>query len=158
MKDGDKLGQAKAALKKALSELRPTDSFNIVYFYEDIYAFDEKLAPATPGRLERGRSFVDEIGLGPGTNLSGALGYALQQKDVSDIFVMSDGEPNRGIDDPVRLRKVVQITNRRLRARISTLALGLGEHFKGMELLRGLAEDNGGTFRYVDLSGGAKEK
>ncbi len=48
---------------------------------------------------------------------------------------------------------MVRERNRR-KVQISTLALGLGDRFKGMDLLRGLAEDNSGTFNYVNLARG----
>jgi hypothetical protein len=48
--------------------------------------------------------------------------------------------------------------NKSLKARISTLALGMGEQFRGIELLKSLARENQGTFRYVDLSEGAARR
>ena len=34
MQEGDKIGKAKEALKKALSELKAVDSFNIIIFFD----------------------------------------------------------------------------------------------------------------------------
>jgi hypothetical protein len=62
---------------------------------------------------------------------------------------MSDGEPTEGITDFDKLIEFARDRNAS-HARIITLALGLGEKFKGMQLLRDLAAGNGGRFDYIN--------
>jgi hypothetical protein len=76
---------------------------------------------------------------------------ALALEPATHIFLMSDGEPNSGITDADELRALIRERNSR-KARILTLALGLGEQFPGIPLLKGIAEDNRGKFDYVNLS------
>lgn len=151
MNDLDKIGKAKAALKKALSELRPGDSFNIFPFDRGVHAFSEQMVRALPENLQVARQYVDAIDLGPGTNISSAIAVGLQQEGVNQIYLMSDGEPNRGIVDFRELRRQTRRFNTE-NVPIDTLALGLGERFPGVQLLRGIAEDNSGRFSYIDLS------
>ena len=73
----------------------------------------------------------------------------------TQIFLMSDGEPQwGGITDFDALRRDVLEHNGH-RVPIFTLALGIGERFKGMTLMRGIADDNRGQFHYINLGGDA---
>jgi len=151
MRDGGKLSKAQQALKMALAELKPGDTFNIITFAAVVQPFSPSMVPADAANISRAMLWVDSVALGDGTNLSGALAAALAQKTATHIYVLSDGEPTDGITDPGLLREAVFRMNAG-HAKIQTLALGLGEHFKGMELLKALAEDSGGTFAYVNLA------
>ncbi len=150
MRDGNKIGKAQDALRKALSELRPYDSFNIVTFRRDVFKMADGLLPATVQNIQKGLDYINHIEIGDGTNLSGALDLALSMPGATHIFVASDGEPNGGISDFGELRKFV-ISRNSAKVRILTLAIGQGEQFKGMALLKGVAEDNNGTFSYVNV-------
>ncbi|MGC8668989.1 MAG: VWA domain-containing protein [Chthonomonadales bacterium] len=151
MRDGGKLSKAQQALKMALAELKPGDTFNIITFASVVQPFSVTMVPADPANISRAMLWVDSVALGDGTNLSGALAAALAQKTATHIYVLSDGEPTDGITDPGLLREAVFRMNAG-HAKIQALALGLGDHFKGMEILKALAEDSGGTFAYVNLA------
>jgi hypothetical protein len=151
MREGNKIGKAKEALKKALGELRRTDTFNIIVFKRDASTFRDDSVPAIPANIANARAFVDEIRIGDGTNISGALDLAFGMNGITHIYLMSDGEPNGGISDFAELRRFVRAKNTR-GIKVTTLALGLGENFPGMRLLKGIAEDNNGSYDYVNLS------
>ena len=70
---------------------------------------------------------------------------------ATHIFLLSDGEPSRGITDEVSLRHFIRTHNLN-KALIATMALGLGENFPGIPLLKGIAAENGGQFSYVNLA------
>ena len=151
MEENGKIGRVRAAMEKALTELRSEDYFNIVLFSDKATLFSKTMRPATAFNVSAGISSVD-VALPSGqTNLSAALELAFQQPDVTHIFVMSDGEPTEGITDFSRIALLARQENNGA-ARILTLALGRGERFKGMELLRQLAEEGRGKFNYIDLS------
>ncbi len=152
MAQANKIGKAKEALKKALSELKPRDKFNIITFFFGTRAFSDEMVPATRGNVESANLFIDFIQLKPATNLSGALDIALQLEGITHIFVMSDGEPTVGIRNPERLREAVKLWNEH-HVRISSLALGIGEDSPGFALLKAIALENGGTYNYINLSG-----
>ena len=152
MREHDKIGKARAALKKALSELKPTDTFNVLNFDHSIHQFAPAMLPGNPENIQNALSYVDGIQLHNDTNLSGALEAAFSQpQTINQIYILSDGEPHTGIEDFGSLRELALRLNRQ-KARISTLALGLGEHFKGMDLLKSIADDNGGVFNALNLS------
>jgi len=151
MRQGDKIGKARVALKKALLELKPGDSFNIVIFAQGAAAYMPLMIPVSRDNVQRGMQFVDEIQLQGGTNISAAMELAFAYEKITHVFLLSDGEPSRGIRDPGELRQFVKDLNRLRHAQLITLALGLGEDFPGIPLLKGLAEDNDGKFSYIDL-------
>jgi len=151
MAQGNKIGQAKLALKKALNELRRTDRFNIVNFDGEVHQFAGSLVAATPENMDLAMQYVDAIQLRPGTHLSDAMLKALAYRNISHVFLLSDGEPSRGVTNPGALRSLIRDLNG-ARAKILTLALGLGEQFPGISLLKGIADDNDGDFSYVNLA------
>jgi Ca-activated chloride channel family protein len=151
MREGDKIGKAREALQKALGELKPRDTFNIVNFDGSVHQFAGSMLSASRENIRNGMAYVDAIELRSGTNVSGALERALAHGKITHLFLLSDGEPSRGITDAGQLRALVRELNRQ-KAQILTLALGLGEQFPGIPLLKGLAEDNNGKFSYVNLA------
>ena len=151
MREGSKILKAKDALKKALGELRRSDTFNIIVFKRDASTFQDDSVPATVANVANARIFVDSIRIGDGTNISAALELAFGMNGITHIYLMSDGEPNGGIADFAELRRFVREKNTH-NIKVITLALGLGENFPGMRLLKGIAEDNNGTYDYINMA------
>ncbi|HLK55985.1 MAG TPA: VWA domain-containing protein [Chthonomonadaceae bacterium] len=151
MRDGNKIGKAKEALKKAISQLKPTDSFDIIAFARFARRLSPVLLPATPEIIEETMNYIDGLRLADGTNISLAMEQALGLEGITHVFLMSDGEPNGGIEDFGTLRDWVKANNIQ-KARIMTLGLCLGENYKGEPLMKGIAEDNGGEYHYINLS------
>ena len=157
MRNHDKIGKARGALKKALLELKHGDSFNIITFDAQTYPLADTMQRATPANIQKAIDFMEgrELDQHPGTNMSQVLEMALALPQATQIFLMSDGEPQwAGITNFDELRRDVREKNAR-KVPIYTLAMGVGERFKGMDLMRGLADDNQGQFHYINLSGDA---
>lgn len=150
MEEGGKMLRVRDAMVKALGELRSEDFFNIVFFSNKANLFAPAMRPATQSNVGAGILSVGVALPGGATNLSAALDLAFEQSDVTHIFIMSDGEPTEGITDFERIEALARTKNFR-NAQILTLALGQGEKFKGMALLRQLAEQGRGTFNYINL-------
>lgn len=150
MKDGGKIVKAKDALCKALIELRPSDTFNIMNFDRIAHPFMSEMIAATTENKLKAFQFVNNLHLNPYTNVSDAVDHALAEPTVTNIFLLSDGEPNTGISKFMDLRVFIKEKNTR-HVQINTLALGLGERFDGMRLLKSIAEDNDGQYGYVNL-------
>jgi Mg-chelatase subunit ChlD len=153
MRDGNKIGKAKEALKKALSELKPTDSFDILSFNGRIYKLSPIMLPATAEIIDAAMLWIDRLRLANHTNISGAMGVALELTPINCVYLMSDGEPEgpETLHDPNEIREYVKQCNTQ-HAKIMTLALCLGEKYPGEEVMRGLAADAGGDYNYIDLS------
>ena len=150
MDDDGKIDKVRAALHKSLHELRPEDTFALIAFAQSPELLTNGLESATPGHIAEADTIVDKIQLDMGTNVSAALDLALGIADTTQVYLMSDGEPNFGITDSARLRSYVRARDGG-HVTISTFALGIGEQFPGVQLLRGIAADNRGTYLYVDL-------
>ena len=151
MNEGNKIGKAKDALKKALLELKPSDTFDVLNFDARVKLFSQTMIPATPENIEKAIDYVQSIRLNHHTNVSAAMENALSLENITHIFLMSDGEPETGIRDFRLLRTFIKERNVN-HVKILTLALGLGENFIGIELLKGIAEDNDGQFAYINLA------
>jgi len=152
MNDNGKIVKAKNALKQALSELKPKDSFDIANFDTRTHIFAEELLPATPENIQQGMDYVDHIRLRNNTNISGALELALGLKNVTHIYLMSDGKPEGpyGLHNFDEILQFVREQNTH-KVKINTLALGLGDNFEGMELLKSIAKENNGDYAYINL-------
>lgn len=150
MRDGNKIGKAKEVLKEALQSLKEGDTFNIVCFSREIRRLYPDMLPADPDIVQSAIEYVDRMRLGDGTNISGAMEVALKYDGISQIFLMSDGEPNFGIEDFAQLRAFIHDHNKS-NVRISTFGLCLGEKYRGEPLMRGIASDTGGTYSYQNM-------
>jgi len=163
MNEHDKIGKARAALRQALSELQPEDSFNIIYFADDQHIFSaRKLVPATPENIERAGEFQANLRPRGATNYSGALDKAFSLSDVTHIILISDGAPTLGVGisyDDKNKEYVIEVDDlldwirqrNRNGVHILTLGLNLGRDQDGKELLHDIAAQNDGTFRAIDL-------
>ncbi|MCW3098696.1 MAG: Vault protein inter-alpha-trypsin domain protein [Chthonomonadaceae bacterium] len=150
MQDGNKIGKAKEVLKEALLGLKPGDTFNIVTFCRDVRYIYPDMLPAEPDILSKCMDYVDRLRLGPGTNMSGAMEVALRYDGATQIYLMSDGEPNYGIQDPQEMRAFIHDHNK-ANIRVSTMGLCLGEKYPGERLMRGIAADTAGTYSYINM-------
>ncbi len=153
MYDGNKIGKAKAALKKALRELKPGDTFNVIAFTGRASKLSPIMLPMNADIMDACYLWIDRLRLGPFTNISGALYAAFNCSPINCVFLMSDGEPEgpNTIRNTEQLRQFVTRYNTD-KARINTLALCLGERYPGEALMKGLAEDTGGDYNYIDLT------
>lgn len=152
MIDGGKMNRAREALQKALTELRYDDTFNIVAFSSRARMVFPTMRRVSAASIAQANTNIELMSPDGETDLSDALDLALVQEDVSHVFVLSDGEPTKGIIEYADLLAHVRERNTK-NVHIITLALGLGEKFRGISLLRALAEQNGGKFDYVNLRG-----
>lgn len=150
MEEGNKIGKAREALAKAIEELRPEDKFMLISFSDKARKYSPGMLPATAGNISAGEAGVALMEPSGATDISAALDLAFAQPEVTHIFLLSDGEPTEGITDFDKLLAFTREHNES-RARIITLALGLGEKFKGIQLLKRMADENNGRYSYIDL-------
>jgi hypothetical protein len=159
MNKDDKIDKAKEALKQALEQLTPQDTFNIVYFFDEAYRFKKTMVPASPEVISAGEKFVNSLKPRGSTNYSAALTLALALPEVTHVVLMSDGLPTLGVgvDDYTmevkgdELLKWIRYQNVN-RAHILTIGIGAGQKWDGIELLRDIAGENKGTFRSIDMN------
>jgi hypothetical protein len=143
-KGGTKLDIAKWQLHRAIHDLPDDAVFGIIVYSESYASWEQELVAANARGKKKAHAFVDGINANGTTNISDSLDRALDS-GADTIFLLSDGDPNRGrlsgLD--ALLAELVE-RNRLLRVVIHTI--GIGE-VEGSAFLRELARRTGG--RYV---------
>jgi len=147
--EGDKLKQARGALRLFLSSLGPEDTFDVVPFATEPEPFFGKRVPATIDAVADALARVERVTAGGGTNIAGALDVALASGSddgrVPIVVFVTDGEPTVGETD---VNKILEAVRARNGARNRVFVLGVGDELR-TDLLDSLALDNGGARDYV---------
>lgn len=97
---GEKMDQAKEALRFVLNNLRDGDLFNIVAYDSEIETFRPELEKFNQQTCAAAASFVDGLFAGGSTNIDGALDRALGMLTDDDrpayVIFLTDGLPTAG--------------------------------------------------------------
>lgn len=146
---GQKIRQAKDALKYVLNHLNREDQFNIVCYDDSIQPYKNEMLTATSDNVQAALRFVEGIEDGGGTNIHDALQRGLTFVRNSDrpayLLFMTDGLPTAGNTDELEIAKTAKSTNAH-QTRIFTF--GVGEDVNA-RLLDRLVSENGGISTYV---------
>lgn len=149
---GEKMDQARAALKFCLANLNRQDRFNIISFSHEPTTFRDVLAPATAETVEEARRFADKLRATGGTNINDALIAALNSSLHAEtprpylIVFLTDGQPTIGVTDPDEILKNIAGRNSG-RTRLYVFGVGYDVNTTLLDLL---AEQNRGTRDYVE--------
>jgi len=139
-----RIHRTRRELLRVLTDLAPGTLFNVYLFAGVTVALTPRLAPATSEHKEAAIAFLEEQGVRGGTDVYGVLTEALDS-GADTVFLLSDGEPNRGvIVDPALIIEEIAAYNAHAAATIHTIGLSQDQN---AELLVNLAHRNGG--RYV---------
>jgi Ca-activated chloride channel family protein len=97
---GEKIEQAKDALKFCIKNLNKTDNFNIVTFSDSVENYQKSLISASDANIKKALKFSDTIEAAGGTNIDEALdtGLSFTKKGnrPSTILFLTDGQPTVG--------------------------------------------------------------
>ena len=148
VKDGKarKIDILKAELARVIKMLPPTTQINILTFDANFKAWQKQLQPLAGSGRARAVGYVRSINTGSGTNVYDSLEHALKDKRVDTIYLLTDGQPTRGkITDAPTILKEIAKQNRVRGATIHCIAFG-----EESDLLKKLAAQNGGQYRFVD--------
>ena len=153
---GEKLEQAKRALRSCLEGLGERDRFNVVQFATGVSPFRAGLAGlATAGNDAVGSAlaFVERLEARGGTNIGGALLTALRMFPAagraSMVVFLTDGEPTVGATETADILKILERENR-ARARVFVFGVGYDVN---THLLDGIAAESRGFSEYLAPSG-----
>lgn len=145
---GQKIEQARAALRQALGTLRSGDRFQLIAFSSGVRHFREGFTAASAENLQAARGFVDALEADGGTNIAGALeaalGSAVSQERLPLVVFLTDGVPSVGEQEPDRIAAMA--AGRAGRSRIFTIGVG---HDVNTYLLDRLAKEGRGAAEYV---------
>ncbi len=147
--NGEKIEQAKRALRYIVQNLNPNDRFAVLSFSDTTSAVSPSLAPTTAEAVAAACAWIDGVRASGGTNLDLAVTQALRlfENDGRPRFLilLTDGEPTVGEADPVRIAAHAVIANE-TGARVFTFGVGYDVN---AALLDQLAFENHGATTYV---------
>ena len=156
---GQKIAQTRQAMFTILSQLRASDSFNIVLFNGGTDPWRSFASLATNENIKAGKAFVDErVKAGGSTNINSALLLALKlltntanqpNSPIAGNFPMvlflTDGDPTEGVTNTKTIRANVYNENK---IKASIFALGFGFDLR-FDFVTALSVENGGTSRRI---------
>ena len=145
---GDKIDQAKAALRQTLATLRPDDRFRLIAFSTRVVNFRDGFTPATADNLQAARGFLDGLTADGGTNIAGALdavlGVPSGEGRLPIVVFVTDGLPTVGEQSPERIAALA--AGKIGAARMFTVGIGFDVN---TYLLDRLAVEGRGSAEYV---------
>ena len=146
---GEKIVQAKDALKFCVNNLNPEDHFNIIDFASEITTFNAALLQANAANIQSALNYISGITAGGGTNINEALLTALSgfsDDSVPNIIIfLTDGQPTVGETNNAAIRNNIKTANNH-ETRLFSFGVGYDVN---STLLDQLSEENNGTTTYV---------
>jgi Ca-activated chloride channel family protein len=146
---GEKMEQAKDALKFVLNNLRQGDTFNIVAYDSEIETFRPELEKFSDETRSAALGFVNGLYAGGSTNIAGALDRALgmlkDDERPNYVIFLTDGLPTVGETGEAAIVKQSREDND-VRARLFAFGVGYDVNSR---LLDKLSHENHGQSEYV---------
>ena len=143
---GEKMQQARDALRYCLSHLGSRDRFGLVAFSTDVDAFRQALRPASA--RDDALYFVDQLEAHGGTNINDALLAAARMLDDSEnglIVFLTDGLPSVGETKEGAIRANVEAVSG---GKVRLFSFGVG-YDVNTRLLDGLSGATGAFADYI---------
>lgn len=142
-----KIDVLKEELGRLLGELPGDTLVNIVSFDRTFHPWKGELHSLEGSGREEAVGFVRGLECRGGTNIHDTLEFALGDRRVDTIYILSDGHPVGGkFSRPEDILREIGALNRIRGATIHTISFG-----QENELMRRLARDNGGTYRAIGV-------
>lgn len=152
---GEKIEQAREALRYCLNRLSDNDRFGLVAFSSDADRFRDDLVSA--GTRSDAQYFVDQLEAGGGTNIHDALLDAaelLAESEQGMIIFLTDGLPSVGIEDEGQIRRAVRDA---LPDGARLFSFGVG-YDVNTQLLDGLSRETGVPADYISPDENIEER
>jgi Ca-activated chloride channel family protein len=146
---GQKIEQARQAVKFFLNQLKPGDTFNVIAYDSEVEAFRPELQRVTNETIRAATGFADAINAGGGTNIDGALkaafGMLNDDKRPSYVLFLTDGMPTVGEQNEMKIVANARAADK-VHARIFNLGIGFDANGR---LLDRLSREFNGQSVYV---------
>lgn len=151
---GDKIQQAKNAVRAFLASLREQDRFQIVSFASSVQPFFDGPVPATRENVAAAQQRVDQLNAMGGTNIGEALQKVLETPMppadgagswLGQVVFVTDGQPTVGLCNPQQILDLTRVTDRQS---VRVFALGVGDEVDA-RLLDDLVQQHHGARDYV---------
>jgi Ca-activated chloride channel family protein len=109
---GEKLAQAKAALRQLIASLGENDRFRLIAFSSRVHAHRNSWTRVNNAEIRNAREWIDDLGADGGTNIEGALTEAFRldpdEGRIPMVIFLTDGLPSVGEDNPERLAALAE--------------------------------------------------
>lgn len=147
---GEKIQQAREALRFCVNSLNKSDRFEIISFSTSINNFQNRLKEAGNDETKNALYFIDNLSASGGTNINDALKKALQLKQRDDerptsIVFLTDGLPTEG---ETNIKRILDNLKMEKKEFIRIFSFGVG-YDVNTYLLDKLSEDHHGSANYV---------
>ena len=147
---GEKIEQAREALRYCVNTLNRNDRFEIISFSSGIEQFQNGLKKADRDEKNNASYFIDNLSASGGTNINEALQKALSLKEGKDnrptsIVFLTDGLPTEGEKD---IKNILANLMKQDKAFMKIFNFGVGYDVNTF-LLDKLARDSHGSVNYV---------
>jgi Ca-activated chloride channel family protein len=146
---GQKIEQARQAVKFFLNQLKPGDTFNVIAYDSEVESFRPELQRVTSDTIRAATGFADGINAGGGTNIDGALNAALamltDDKRPNYVLFLTDGMPTVGEQNELKIVEHAKAADK-THARIFNLGIGYDVNSR---LLDRLSRELNGQSVYV---------
>ncbi len=149
--EGEKLKQAKAALRHTLDSLGPDDRFALIAFATTPRLFRQGLSEPTAQDMREARTWVEDLKAAGGTDIAAALeaafGFRTEKRSgrTFQVVFLTDGLPTVGLTETA---KIVELVNRQDRQGVRIYAFGVGDDVDA-HLIDLLTETTRGCSTYV---------
>ena len=149
-----RLQQAKSEIIDAIDALKPDETFDIILFSGRTSVYRSALTPADLSDVNDASVYLGNARPDDGTDIEGALLTALKIEGVNTIVLITDGEPTQGDTNTTVIARRIREANS-ANVRIDTVGLlgkdpdGNDLSQEGRDLLKRIADDSGGTARFV---------
>jgi len=142
----NRLDRARRELGEVLAGYPDGATFNVLFFSSEVHPWKDGLVTMNARVRQDALAFVAAQLPRGSTSLYDALEAALDDAEVEEVYLLSDGEPSSGeVVQPEAILRRVGGWRRGRRFRIHAVAVG-GE----LDLLEQLAWETGGQFRAVE--------
>lgn len=146
---GDKIEQAKEALRFCVNRLGKGDRFNIIRFATDINTYKDTLVAVNSENIKGALNFIDKFEAAGGTDINAALLSALKMfaeaKRPCMVVFLTDGEATVGVTD---MKDIVKNLTDANKAKVRIFVFGVGDDVN-THLLDKVAEAHRGVSEYV---------
>jgi len=153
MTDHNAIAYAKAELKASIASLEKNHQFQVIFYnqYQRMMklngAQDKRIYFATAIHKTQAGQFINGIQADLGTDHMPALKKALRL-DPEVLFLLTDAdEPTLSVGE---LDAIKRLNNSR--TQIHCVEFGQGSNLRKTNFLKQLAQQNGGSYRYVDIT------
>ena len=139
---GDKIEQARTALKYCIATLNPQDRFDILRFSTEAEPLFSGLKDATADNRKKAGEFAAGLKAAGGTAIDEALTMALEERDSRDgrlfmLVFMTDGQPTVGEQNIDNILKHEQQAAKGAQVRVFTFGVGTDVNTKLLDLMAG---------------------